>query len=100
MKNIALGSPLPLLLGLLQKLRPYVGVMIFLLLAATYGFIIMRINSLSNPAVDPSAVLTEVTATPTPRIDANAAEQLQSLKDNNVNVQTLFEEGRTNPFQE
>lgn len=83
-----------------RKVKPYAGVILFLLFALVYGFIVLRINMLSNAPVDPTAVTDQVKASPTLRIDAHAAEQLQTLKDNSVNVQTLFEQGRTNPFQE
>ncbi len=99
-KDIKISSPLPMLKGLGAKLRPYAGVSLFLLLAGIYGFMVVRINALSNPAVDSSTVLTQVKSTPAPRIDAEAAKRLQELKDNSVNVQTLFEQGRTNPFSE
>ncbi len=82
------------------KLKPYTGVFFFLLIALAYGFIVLRINSLSAAQVDPMAVDAQIKATPTPHIDANTIEQLQTLKDNSVNVQTLFEDDRINPFQE
>lgn len=100
MKNLSIKSPLPVVLGWLHTLRLYLGVFIFLLFAATYGFIVIQINALSNPTIDDATVLGEAKATPTPRIDDQAAEQLETLKDNSVNVQTLFEQGRTNPFEE
>ena len=100
MKNVEIKSPLPALLQSLRKLRPYAGVALFLLLAGVYGFIVLRINSLSNPTIDTSAVVSEAKSTPVPRIDADAAKQLEALKDNSVNVQTLFEQNRTNPFNE
>lgn len=100
MKNLAIKSPLPALGRWLHVARLYLGVFVFLLLAGVYGFIVLQINTLSNPVVDNSAVLSEAKSSPTPRIDDEAAKQLEALKDNSVNVQTLFEQGRTNPFEE
>lgn len=100
MKNSSIKSPLPVITAWLSKLRAYVGFMLFLLFAAVYVFVIMRISMLSNPAVDNAAVTGESQASPAPRIDDQAAKQLQSLKDNSVNVQTLFDQTRTNPFEE
>lgn len=100
MKNLELKSPLAALSDASRKVRPYVGVLLFLLFAGAYGYTVMQINSLSNPQVDSSAVTAEVKSSPTPRIDDQAIRQLESLKDNSVNVQALFEQGRTNPFQE
>ncbi|HJQ09365.1 MAG TPA: hypothetical protein VJ836_07865 [Candidatus Saccharimonadales bacterium] len=57
-------------------------------------------NTMSTAAVDESKVTEQVQALATPRIDEDAIKQLQTLKDNSVNVQALFDESRTNPFQE
>ena len=100
MTNIELKSPLPIILRSAQKTKPYIGVLIFLIFAGVYGYMIFKINSLAAPQVDENAVLTETKSLPVPKIDDAAAKQLQTLKDNSVNVQTLFEQGRTNPFQE
>ena len=68
--------------------------------AMVYVYMIMKVNSLSNAPVDDNALHQQVNASPAPRIDSKAAGQLQTLKDNSVNVQTLFEENRSSPFQE
>ena len=99
-KDIKFASPLPALKKIGSRLAPYGGVALFLVLAVIYAFIVVRINSLSNPTVDESEVQTQVKSAPAPRIDAEAAKRLQELKDNSVNVQTFFEQGRTNPFDE
>lgn len=83
-----------------HKLRRYAGVSFFLLFALVYGFIVLRINTLSNVQVSDSDVAKQVNASPVPRIDPRAIKQLESLNDNSVNVQTLFQQGRTNPFRE
>ncbi len=101
MKNIQLSQSLkPLSSKFAHIFKPYMGIIFFLLLASIYGFVIFRINTLSSATADSSEVSSKVKAAPTPRIDAHAIKQLQSLKDNSVNVQTLFEQKRTNPFEE
>jgi len=100
MKDISPKATMAAVAAGAHKLRPYLGVGLFLLFAAVYGYLVLKINSLSNPTIDVSEVISQAVDAPTPRIDAQAAEQLLKLKDNSVNVQTLFEEGRKNPFQE
>jgi hypothetical protein len=100
MKNGTLRSPLPMLKAFVGGLRPYAAVGLFLLFALVYGYLVLQINSLSNPTIDFSEVVAEAKGSPSPRIDTQAAEQLQTLKDNSVNVQTLFDQSRKNPFQE
>src|SRR6185503_9271689 len=82
------------------KIKPYTGLMFFVMLSLMYGFIILQINALSAAPVDDNKVLTETSSSPTLHVDPEAAKQLQSLKDNSGNVQTLFEQNRNNPFQE
>ena len=100
MTNIELKSPLPMLASTVKKTRPYVGVLIFLLFAGVYGYMVVKINALSDPAIDQGTVLTEVKSLPVPRIDSEAASRLLTLEDNSVSVKTLFEKSRTNPFSE
>lgn len=88
----------PMLRAWLRKVKPYAGVALFLLFAGVYGFMLVRINALSNPSINESDV--QAQAQVTPRINAKDADQLEKLEDNSVNVQTLFEAGRKNPFQE
>jgi len=102
MKNaeLSLNALKPALRKIIGMLRPYVGLMMLVFFAIIYGYIILQINSLSDTPVDPSAVTEESKTTPTPQIDAAAVKQLETLKDNSVNVQTLFEQTRQNPFEE
>jgi len=78
----------------------YAGFLIFLLFAVAYGYLLLKIDKYSNPVVSKDEVLQELTALPSFNIDEDAANKLLLLEDNSVNVQTLFREGRTNPFQE
>lgn len=84
--------------GLAKVFGRYASVLLFLLFMGVYSYIVFQINTLSNPAVSDDEIAGQVETLPTPRIDEEAARKLQSLKDNSVNVQTLFEQGRTNPF--
>jgi hypothetical protein len=82
-----------------RGLSRYAGILFFVLVAATYGFVVLRINLLSNAQPSQSDIDAQVTSTSVPNIDPKIAEQLQKLEDNSVNVQTLFDQARNNPFQ-
>lgn len=90
----------PQLLAVGKQLSRYGGILFFVLVAGVYGFVILRISSLSN--VQPSAdqVTTQAKSTAVPKIDEKVVQQLEALEDNSVNVQTLFDQARDNPFQE
>lgn len=82
-----------------HKLTPYLPIVFFVIVAIVYGFVLLRITMLSNAQPTESAISSKVSEL-TPHIDKTAAQQLQSLENNNVNVQTLFNQARANPFGE
>lgn len=81
-----------------RKLLTYAGFGFFLLLAAVYAFMILRINVLSNAQPDPSDVSSAQIVSP--HVDTNVASHLESLKDNSVNVKTIYNDSRNDPFNE
>ena len=85
--------------GKLRAIRRY-GFLIFLVfVVALYGFVLLRISSLSNSQPTAEAVSSQVKAAQIPHIDQSLVDQLQSLQDNSVNVKSLFNQARNNPFQ-
>ena len=84
--------------GYWRKLNTYKIFIFFLVVAVLYGYIIWRINVFSNAPADSSEVATQKTAQP--HIDQATVDKIQSLQDNSVNVQSLFDSARDNPFQE
>ena len=83
----------------LVKIRPYLllGFIVFVVLI--YGFLVLRINTLSGEQPSENDVAAQVKAAKVPHIDETVVKQLESLQDNSVSVKTLFEEARNNPFQ-
>lgn len=82
------------------KLKPYRVVFAVLVVAIIYALLLMRITSLSNLEPDQNDVAAQTNPGIGTQIDENAVRQLKQLRDNNVSVQTLFEQERQNPFQE
>jgi hypothetical protein len=82
-----------------QQLRQYSVLAFLVVVAGIYGFVLFRINTLSSAQPTPDAVSSQVKAAQIPHIDPTVVKQLQSLQDNSVNVQTLFDQARSNPFQ-
>lgn len=97
--ELNLKSLKPLLGKGLAVTSRYASILFFLLIAGVYGFVILRINTLSNIQPSQSDIDAQTTSTPIPRVDPKVAEQLESLEDNSVNVQALFNQARNNPFQ-
>ena len=83
----------------IKRLQQYNLILFMALLAVVYGFILFRITTLSNQQPSPAAVDSQVKRANVPKIDQVIVQQLQSLQDNSVSVQGLFEEARNNPFE-
>jgi hypothetical protein len=97
--GLSLASIKLILAKVLAGASRYAGIMVFVLIAAVYGFVVVRINLLSNIQPSQSDIDAQTTKTSVPRIDPKVAEQLKQLEDNSVNVQTLFSQARNNPFE-
>ncbi len=77
------------------------AVFIFVLVGlGIFGFLVFRIRTLSNREPSETAI-TEKTDQDRPiNIDQSAVEKVQELQSTNIEVKTLFEQSRDNPFQE
>lgn len=82
----------------MRRASTYKAFIFFLAVAVLYGFIIWRVNVFSNAPASTSEVAAQTSAQP--RIDKTTIDKIQSLQDNSVSVQALFNQARDNPFQE
>ena len=78
----------------------YLAVWFILLIAAVYGFVLYNIQTAVTAEPSQSAIDAKVQSTATPHVDPEVVQQMQSLQDHSVNVQTLFNQARSDPFQE
>lgn len=83
----------------LTKTKPYLFPSFLVFVGLIYTYLFLGINSMVNTQPSETDVSTQVKAAKVQYIDEKVVEQLQSLKDNSVSVQSLFDEQRTNPFQ-
>jgi hypothetical protein len=99
-KKINLGASVDKLRSILSKIAIYRYVLFIIAVAVIYGYTIVHINSFDSAVPSQAVISQQSKAIPTPQIDKTAAQQLESLQNNNVSVQVLFEQARNNPFQE
>lgn len=83
-----------------RQFARYRLVLFLFVVGVIYIFLVLRIGSLSNVPPDPATLSSSTQALATPHIDPATVKKIQDLKDNNVNVQALFNQSRQNPFQE
>lgn len=100
--DIDLKAIVPMLRKALLATLRYGGLLFFVLVAGVYSFVVFRINDLSNAQPTDSDISTTAQSKTTaiPNIDPAVVQQLQDLKDNSTNVQALFDQARSNPFNE
>jgi len=84
----------------LSRLGKYAVLLFILLLSIVYGFLVLRINSMQSAPPSSVSGSQKVTVVTTPHIDPKLVSQLQQLQDNSVSVKSLFDQARSNPFQE
>ena len=83
-----------------QAILRYGTVLFMVLLIAVYGFVVYRIYLAGSAEPSVAEISTHAQETATPHIDAKAVGQLETLQDRSVNVKTLFDQARNNPFGE
>ena len=86
------------LLAKLRTVQHYSLLLFIVFIAALYGFIFWRINTLNGQQPSSVVVNGQVQAAQILQVNQAVVNQLQSLQDNSVSVQTLFDQARTNPF--
>lgn len=89
-----------LTLEALARVKRFAVLLFLLIVAAVYGFLLLHIGNLQNAQPGSADNSQGVTAVATPHIDPKLVKQLQQLQDNSVKVKTLFDQARSNPFQE
>lgn len=98
-KNIELKFSPAKLSIVARKYSRYSLVGFIAVVVIAYGFVLFRISSLGQLEPTDEAITSQVKADQVPHIDEAVVKQLESLEDNSVSVQTLFDEARSNPFQ-
>lgn len=84
----------------LQSLSKYLVFMFIMVVLGIYGFLVFHINTLASQQPDEDAVLERLKTVQRPRIDEEALIKIQQLQDQNIQVKTLFDDARDNPFAE
>ncbi len=83
----------------LDRLGRYKALFFAIFVVLLYGLVLLHINNLQNAQPSDQAITSQVKAANTPHIEQSVIQQIQSLQDNSVSVQSLFDQARNNPFQ-
>ncbi len=98
--SLSLDSAKKQLSSLVELANRYKAIAFFVIITTLYGFIVWRINVLSTAVPSQEAIAEVESAATQPRINETTIKKMESLQDNSVRVQTLFNDARNNPFEE
>lgn len=85
---------------LLQKIQRYRVLLFAVLFLGIYIAVTYRINQLTMQEPTPQAVSERIKTVQRIKIDKESIEKLEQLESQNIEVKSLFNEARTNPFSE
>lgn len=88
------------LLALFNKLKKYTLFICILAVLGIYLFLVWQIRHLATLEPSSTDVTNKLNELNTPKLDQDAVDKILQLEDQNIEVQTLFNEARQNPFQE
>ena len=82
------------------KVTPYSRLLLIVLLIGMYSFLVFRIRTLTSAEPSEEAIAQELKSAQRPKIDKTVVDKITQLQDNSVEVKTLFQTARDNPFHE
>lgn len=84
----------------LEWLKKYVVFIFAMVVLLVYGYLVFHINTLASQEPSDDAVAERLKTVQRPKIDEDVVDKIEQLQDQNIQVQTLFQQARDNPFTE
>src|SRR4030095_1957018 len=88
------------IMPLLQVVKRYLVPIFLIFFVSVYAFLVFRVSTMARSEPDDDAVAEKLKTVQRPKLDQNAVDKIEELEDTNIQVQTLFNEARQNPFAE
>jgi hypothetical protein len=90
-----------------QKIQPattfakkYTKFIFVILMLFIFTFLVFRINEFSRQEPTEDAVTEKLKTVQAPKLDKDIIQKINQLQDQNIQVQSLFDHARDNPFNE
>lgn len=84
----------------LLSAKKYLVFIFVVVVLVVYGYLVFHINTLASQQPEEDAVTERLKTVQRPKIDEDVLEKIEQLEDQNIHVQTLFQQARDNPFVE
>lgn len=98
--NLDIKKLIDLIKPIKKQVDEYKLWLISLVAVSLFGFVIYRINYFNGLSPSESAVDEKIKTLQRPRIDKSVVDKLEKLEHDNIQVQSLFNQARENPFTE
>jgi hypothetical protein len=83
-----------------SQLKSFKWVIFLGFIVLVYGLILLRASQLGNAKPNQATIAAESKSLNYPHINPATINSINTLQNNSVNVQSLFNQARQNPFQE
>lgn len=80
--------------------KKYPGVVFLLFFSILAGYLVVRIGYLSRQEPTKSQIDQKLTEIGQTKIDSESLNKLKELEGRNISIEALFDNGRTNPFED
>lgn len=88
------------ILPVLEKARKYLAIVVIVIVAGVYGFIILTASKLASDEPSHADIANAHKSVKKVEVDDVTLFKIQNLQDQNVQFQALIEDARNNPFNE
>lgn len=75
-------------------------ILVFAVFSIMYGYILTQVNTIEAQRPSAKKISEQTTVAPQTKVDPELAQKITSLEEQNVQIRTLFNQARENPFAE
>lgn len=90
----------PIIVKLTGAAKRYSIIIFIIIFGALYGYLVYTAGQQAELEPSQKQISDAYTGISRPQLDAAIADKLRSLESSNVDVQTIFNDARNNPFSE
>lgn len=80
--------------------KRYAVIIFVVVFSALSGFLVMRIGELSRAEPEQAQIDLRLEEVKRTKLDEDTISKLRVLQDKNISIESLFDNGRTNPFED
>jgi hypothetical protein len=75
-------------------------IIVFTVFSLMYGYVMTQVNAINTKVPTEKQIADKATTAPKTKVDPELVDKITSLEEENVQIKTIFNEARKNPFVE